>query len=148
MRHDADLEPWPSFLKRATRIAEDMIDKLGIEKWTVAQQKRKWRWASRVAHQTQDRWAHLVSKCQPEVHEKRCRGRRQARPRKRWDDDIAAFLATYPRNDDNDDDNDNNDGPPTENDDDKDGNATNDNAGLRSSNTYSAHWLEHAFKKS
>ena len=43
------LEPWPKYIKRATRIAEQRLAALDIETWTTTLLRRKWRWASRVA---------------------------------------------------------------------------------------------------
>lgn len=91
---DEDLEPWPDFIKRATRVAEESIQKLGIEEWTVALYKRKWRWANRIASHSSDRWTRLAAEWQPELHDGRPTIRKQARPRRRWEDDITLFLKT------------------------------------------------------
>ena len=94
-----DMEPWPDFIKRTTRIAEETINKFAIEEWTVLLYNRNWRWASRIAYQSQSRWSHLATQWEPEIHDKRCKGRRQARPRKRWDDELKHFLISNLRRD-------------------------------------------------
>ena len=93
------LEPWADFVKRATRIAEVAIEKVEIEEWTTTFFRKQWRWAARVARQDHDRWSRLAAEWDPGIDDKRHGFRRQARPRKRWDDDINAFLRTAPQND-------------------------------------------------
>jgi hypothetical protein len=92
--HEDTQEPWSEFIKRATRIAEQSIDKLGIEEWTATVCKRKWRWAHRIATQPSDRWTRLAAEWEPEVHDTRQTTRQQGRPRRRWEDDLTSFLIT------------------------------------------------------
>ena len=105
------LEPWPDFIKRATRTVEATIAKLKIDEWTVCYLRRKWRWALRIANQDANRWSRIAAQWQPQLDDKRRGARPQARPRKRWDDDINTYLDTTARNgalvDNNNDDNDN-----------------------------------------
>ena len=86
------LEPWPEFIKRATRIAEDHLTNANLQEWTTLFLRKQWRWAQRIANQSQDRWSRLVTQWQPELDTKRHAQRQQARPRKRWDDDINNYL--------------------------------------------------------
>ena len=86
------LEPWPDFIKRATRTAEAHLERLNIEDWTTVYLRKKWRWAARVAQQPDDRWSRLVVQWDPEVTHPRRAKRPQARPRTRWDDDINVYL--------------------------------------------------------
>ena len=89
------LETWVDFIQRATRIAEETIAKHEIEEWTTLLWRRTWRWCHRVAQQPRDRWSHLVAHWRPDLDDKRRGTRHQARPRKRWDDDIQHFLRTH-----------------------------------------------------
>ena len=89
-----DLEPWIEYIKRATRIAEQMASRLYIEEWTAALWKRQWRWAHRVATQSRNRWSSLAARWDPSIHDPRPVRRQQSRPKKRWDDDIQHFLET------------------------------------------------------
>ena len=88
------LEPWPDFIKRATRIAEELASKFNIQDWTTQYLRRKWRWSRRIAQQSHDRWSWVVSHWEPQLNDKRPRNRHSSRPRKRWDDDINEFLQT------------------------------------------------------
>ena len=89
------LEPWPDFIKRATRQAEAMTTKMIMEECAVTFWRRKWRWARRVATQARQRWSRLASTWDPEIADRRPTGRKQGRQRKRWDDDITMFLNTH-----------------------------------------------------
>ena len=101
------LEPWPDYIKRATQEAETHYKSTNLQEWTTLYHKKQWRWAQRVANQTHNRWSHLAAQWQPELDNKRPTIRRNARPRKRWDDDITSFLQARHHNTTN-----NNDTPP------------------------------------
>ena len=93
---DELLEPWPDFMRRATNIAEDAIHKLGVEEWPIIYWKRKRRWTKRISQQDSNRWSQLVTRWEPEVNNPRKAARKQARPCKRWDDDINDFSHQHP----------------------------------------------------
>ena len=92
---DDHLEPWVDWLKRTTHYIEDQLTHLNIESWVHQARRRIWNWAQRVANQPPDRWANQLINWQPHLHFEgtvRRHGRRQARPRARWDDNISSFL--------------------------------------------------------
>ena len=89
------LEPWPDFVKRATRLAETMSAEVKAEDWVTIFWKSKWRWAQRIAAQPCDRWSRLAATWDPEIHDKRPTARRSGGQHKRWDDDINAFLRDH-----------------------------------------------------
>ena len=89
------LEPWPEYIKRTTHIAETHLNNANIREWTALYFRKQWRWAQRIANQSHDRWSYLAAHWQPEFDIERPTFRRQARPRKRWDDDIQSFLRTH-----------------------------------------------------
>ena len=88
------MEAWPEYIRRATTAAENHLSRLQIETWTTSYFTRKWRWAARIAKQPTNRWTRLTSAWQPEHNLQRPTTRRQARPHKRWSDDLQAFLST------------------------------------------------------
>ena len=85
------VENWVDWIKRATEIVDNHLDKLHIENWCVAWRRKVWRYAARVASMPAERWA-LKSVLWPAADDPRARGRRQHRPKKRWADDIVLFL--------------------------------------------------------
>ena len=89
---DDDLEPWPQYIKRATATAEKIANNLRIPAWDTTFWRRKWRWATRIANQPRNRWTYLSTTWQPELDPHQPSHRRQARPKKRWDDDIRSFV--------------------------------------------------------
>jgi len=86
------LEPWQDFLRRSNQIAETHARRSGIEEWTTRYLRKKWRWASRIAGHSRDRWTKLATSWEPEFDERRCAIRHHARPRRRWDHEIGAYL--------------------------------------------------------
>ena len=92
LTNDELLEPWPEFIRRATRAVEAQLAKLHIDDWTTHYLRRKWSWAQRIAQQDNDRWSYLVATWNPQLSNCQQARRPQARPCKRWDDDINAFL--------------------------------------------------------
>ena len=89
-------EPWQDFIKRATQTAEHLATKFNVCDWSELYHRKKWRWAERVANQSQDRWSRIMSSWEPLLHDNRPCKRHNYRPRKRWDDAIRAFLQTTP----------------------------------------------------
>ena len=86
------LEPWPDFIRRATRTADACMAKLNIQEWTKTYLQRKWAWAARTAKHSNDRWTQLATAWDPQYEYHKHAQRAQARPRRRWDDDINTFL--------------------------------------------------------
>jgi len=90
------LETWVDWLKRTTHYIEDHLAKLSIESWVHQARRRIWNWAQHVSSLSDDRWAKQLVIWKPDLHFDGMvlrHGRRRARPRARWDDDISAFLA-------------------------------------------------------
>ena len=93
---DTTAEPWPTYIKRATQIAERQLHNLDIECWTTTYWRRKWRWAAQIATQDTTRWSRRAIHWEPQYIDQRPTTRRQARPCTRWDDTINAFLRSLP----------------------------------------------------
>ena len=93
---DAQLEPWPTYIKRATTIAERQLYNLNIDSWPTTFWRRKWRWAHHIATQHHTRWSRLAICWDPLHTDKRQICRRQGHPYKRWDDDITAYIRNIP----------------------------------------------------
>eukprot|EP00973_Karenia_brevis_P033894 4676638-Karenia_brevis.AAC.1 len=57
--------------------------------------RRKWKWAARFATLSTDRWAVRAYWWNPAIQNERVQlhGRRQGHPRKRWDEDVSAFVS-------------------------------------------------------
>ena len=102
MQEDAEqedlLEPWVDWLRRTTRSVEEHLDKLKIESWVHQARRRKWNWAARVANMSDDRWTKRLLMWRPELHfdgfASRA-GRRQARPKTRYDDELSSFVHKF-----------------------------------------------------
>lgn len=97
------MESWPDFIKRSTQTAERLAQKFNVECWLTHYFRCKWRWAMRIANQDVERWSSMASRWDPQIHDERPCQRNQARPRKRWEDDINTLLkliAKEPENDD------------------------------------------------
>jgi len=85
------LEPWPDFLRRTARWAEDQLASAGISEWLDAWRARQWKWAGQVAKNL-EKWSSVATVWDPLLHASGPRGRRQARPKKRWEQDIIIYL--------------------------------------------------------
>ena len=55
--------------------------------------KRQWTWALKLADPESSKWSAVATKWHPPLHSGTTCGRRQARPKKRWDQDIVDYLA-------------------------------------------------------
>ena len=89
------LESWRDWIQRTTHQVEEHLDTLNIESWLHQARRRKWAWAARVVNLPEDRWANRLMKWNPQLHIEGLvsrRGRRQARPRARWEDELVAFV--------------------------------------------------------
>ena len=87
-------EPWQDWIRRCTYEAEGHLKRLGAEDWVSTQRRRKWRWAQRVATEKNDKWTLRALLWEPVLDRRFHARRQQARPRKRWIDDITNYLTT------------------------------------------------------
>ena len=88
------LEPWTEFLKRTAAWTERALRDCSIEPWLTQWRRRKWRWAAKVMEEGSDKWTKLATQWQPWLHTTRPAGRRQARPKRRWEQDFIDFLSS------------------------------------------------------
>ena len=80
------------WIKRATRVADEKTKLLNITDWVVTHRSRKWQWALQVTNHPSSRWTKKVASWEPQLHSTRTQRRKQAHPRRRWNDDIQQFL--------------------------------------------------------
>ena len=97
------LEPWDVWIKRATHTAEARLEKLQILSWNETIRRRRWNWLRHISQLDASRWAKILLHWKPIEHTATTRCgtyRRQARPRKRWTDDLLEYLTCkgYDRN--------------------------------------------------
>ena len=83
------LEDWVSWIKRATHIAEEELQKANVTDWVREQRSRYWDFAGRIASCKDSRWSHAILNWIPEGG-----FRNVGSPRKRWKDDISAFCSS------------------------------------------------------
>ena len=81
------LEDWVSYVSRATRVAENQLERANLNNWVVESRRRKWRWAGHVARRHDKRWSHEVLEWTPANG-----SRNQGGKRTRWVDDINAYF--------------------------------------------------------
>ena len=86
----SNLETWVDWIKRTINTAETLLHKHGND-WVSRWRRRVWTWAHRVAGHARSRWTSRSLSWNPELSPF-SRGRRQAHPRKRWGDEICAYL--------------------------------------------------------
>eukprot|EP00973_Karenia_brevis_P007712 1047595-Karenia_brevis.AAC.1 len=84
---DMDQETWIEFLRRTTYIAEDCLNRLGLDDWVIAQRRRKWRWAGHLARRDDERWSTKLLSWRPQEG-RRCVGH----PKMRWSDVFNLFF--------------------------------------------------------
>ena len=87
-----DLEPWPDFLRRTAQLADAQLEHAGVSQWAIEWRRRKWKWAAELGDTNNLKWSATSTKWQPLVHSGGPCARRQARPKKRWDQDLVDFL--------------------------------------------------------
>ena len=87
------LEPWADFLRRTARWTEQQLEDAGLSQWIVKWRKTKWMWAAKLFGAGADKWSTKATVWQPLLHSSAPRGRRQARPKKRWEQDFVDYLA-------------------------------------------------------
>ena len=99
---DDDLmEPWADWIRRCTHDIEQRLTNLHIPDWISLQRSRKWTWASRIANETRDKWSLKALLWDPTLDPRYSARRRQARPRRRWNDDIRQYAQQLNDSDDN-----------------------------------------------
>ena len=82
-----EVENWIDWIKRATGIAEGILEKCRLEDWIAGQRRRLYRWAGHQARLQDNRWSSLVLAWQPTD------GKRSAgHPRRRWVDRLNRFF--------------------------------------------------------
>ena len=88
----SNLEPWVDFLKRTAQWTDEQLQNAGLSQWTVLWKKKKWQWAGKLMKDGVDKWSVRATLWQPLVHSNAPRGRRQARPKKRWEQDFVDYI--------------------------------------------------------
>ena len=83
------LEDWVSWIKRATHIADEELQKANVTDWVREQRSRYWDFAGRIASCKDSRRSHAILNWIPEGG-----FRNVGSPRKRWKDDISAFCSS------------------------------------------------------
>jgi len=89
------LEPWVDWIRRTTHAIEHHTDKLKMESWIKQVRRRKFEFAGRLSHISDNRWSVQATNWDPAIHfdGMTCKaGRRQARPRRRWCDELNEFA--------------------------------------------------------
>ena len=98
----SNLEPWVDFLRRTAQWTDEQLQKAGLSQWIVAWKKKKWQWAAKLMKDDADKWSVRATLWQPLLHSSAPRGRKQARPKKRWEQDFVDYLKNaWPENDRN-----------------------------------------------
>ena len=91
---DDDLEPWPDFIRRATRETEAKLQALHLEDWVTLQRKAVMKVAIRVLEQNTDRWSQKSAFWEPMLTDPIVSYRSPGRPRKRWNENLDMFAQT------------------------------------------------------
>ena len=84
-----ELEPWKDFLKRVTYLAEERATAAGLNEWLTTWRRKQWRWAP----DDHKKWSNTALHWCPELHASRSNVRAQARPKKKWTDDLHGYLS-------------------------------------------------------
>ena len=88
---DEHIEPWPDFIRRCTREAEALLEKLKIDDWITQHKRQKWHLARDVTTRDKHKWSYQAISWMPTLQPEHNARRAQSRPRKRWADDIMHF---------------------------------------------------------
>ena len=94
---DDELEPLEAWIQRVTHRVELQMKRLKLDSWIEKARRLKWKLAQRIACMEEDRWPHRMLLWRPDLHYdgKYCKAhRRQARPKRRWTDDLSQFTTT------------------------------------------------------
>jgi len=77
-------EDWVDYVKRSTALAEQLFYSRGLTDWITASRRQKWRFASRTARASDNRWSKRILEWRPFF---RCQAvRNVGRPFSRWED--------------------------------------------------------------
>ena len=87
-----NLDSWQSFLKRTAQWTQEQLEKAGLQQWTEKWRSKKWQWASKLLCDTNNKWSAVATEWQPLIHSRYLCGRRQARPKRRWEQDFLDYL--------------------------------------------------------
>ena len=88
----SQLEPWPDFLKRTAHWVDQQLEREGLCQWVVQWRRRKWKWAGELMEGKIDKWSSRATLWQPLLHSSSAQGRKQARPKKRWEQEFADYV--------------------------------------------------------
>ena len=83
---DEGAEPWVDFVQRAAHKAEELALHYGLESWVRTCRRRKWRLASKLVNESEDKWSKKVLDWKPVSR------RNRQRPCMRWHDQIEQFA--------------------------------------------------------
>ena len=83
-----EMEEWAEYLKRSAETVDEERRQHDMEEWSSLSRRRKWQFAGKTARQKDNRWSKLILDWQPDFG----LGRFQGRPKKRWSDDIVAYV--------------------------------------------------------
>ena len=89
------MDTWVDWVKRVTHKAQEKLKDANMDTWISIIKRQKWRFAKRVATAQEERWTRKIINWDPESHydkETHKGKRKQARPKKRWLDDIMSFV--------------------------------------------------------
>ena len=87
-----DLETWQDFMKRTAQWADEQLEQCKVAPWIENWGRRKWKWAAKLYEEGNRKWSAVATAWQPMIHSSAPCGRRQARPRKRWDQDYTDYI--------------------------------------------------------
>eukprot|EP00973_Karenia_brevis_P085729 11892679-Karenia_brevis.AAC.1 len=82
-----DEEDWTTWIKRVTHVVDSCLHAVISDDWVTAQRRRKWRLAGHIARRDDGRWATRVAEWEPQAGY-----RDRGHPKKRWTDELDAFL--------------------------------------------------------
>ena len=85
-------EPWVDYIRRSTHRAEQLMRLHNVTDWVTEQRRSHWRLAAHVAAQPATRWARKAVQWHPSHTASKPAYRNHGGQRKRWDDDLRAFL--------------------------------------------------------
>ena len=93
-RNTERLEPWRDFLKRTAEWTDEQLKRASLEPWSAHWRRRKWMWVTNLLEAGNCKWSTIATQWQPLLHSKNACVRRQARPKRRWDQDFIDYLGT------------------------------------------------------
>ena len=79
-------------MKCTAQWTEEELKKANIEEWSAQWRRRKWKWDVKLADPENGKWSATITKWQPWLHSQYLCSRRQARPKRRWDQDFLDYL--------------------------------------------------------